>query len=260
MSVDRRHRDELAHVLAAHMRERPGSDELFAQLKRIHAELAAAAAASPDDADHTAIEVADEVMMRIECGNERLDTEVMWQWNRRRIALLLSDLSLPSATPGAGDIRSAGSREPPRTLARVLMVAMLLSLAAWPWVEWYAFAACWIISPAIWMVAAAMSQHDRRDESADPLDSAAPWSEHEALLANVDIPPAWDASPHYRGPVSRSLRTVSMWLTMALLVFAMYLFTASVWPVSIITMSFMRPDVEPRESHDSPKSHPHAAH
>ena len=260
MPVDRRLRDQLADVLAADMRHGADADELLAQVKRIHNELAAPAA---ELADQGALEIADEVIVPLECGmqNDLLDTAAAWGAQRRRLAFLLSESSLP---PSRRRNPAAAVREPPRRLARVLLVLMLLSIAAWPWAGPYAFIACWIISPLIWLLVT--NARNGRFESSWPFESESEWLRHEPLLAKLDLPTSWEASPHHPRAISRSWRSVTNAMTTALLFVAFYLFTASIWPLSVIVMSFMRDD-HPRgddaaaaAAADTPPEHAHVAH
>ena len=205
MPVDRRLREELVHVLAAHLRERMDRDELLARLKRIHDELAAASASN---ADQAAIAIADEILVSLECGVgfELGGTSRKWELQRRRAAFLLSDLSqLPSCATwprGATSprVRGDGWRD-------VLLLAMLLSLAAWPWANWYAFAACWLISPLIWLLAT-FEHHGDPSEGSWPFESEEQWLAHQPLLAPLKLP-WWEDSPHYRRPLPRWWRATA---------------------------------------------------
>jgi hypothetical protein len=253
MPVDRRLRDELAQVLAAQMRDGTSPDELLARVKRIHHDLESPSAGA---VDYGALEIADEVIVPLECGQgtQSLDTPRAWEAQRRWMAFLLSEL--PSAASSRRN-RNAAVREPPRRLARVLLLVMLLSLAAWPWVGRYPFVACWIISPLIWLLMT--TARNGRAKRAWPFESESQWLSHEPLLAKLDLPTSWATMPHYGRAMSRFCRWASNAITTGLLLLVMYLFTASIWPLSIIVMSFMR-DAEPRDDGATTPQHPHVAH
>jgi hypothetical protein len=225
MPVDRRLRDELAHVLAVHMRDGTQVDRLFARLRSLHDELASIDAAAAD--------IADDVLLELECNDDRETLGSLQEWDtyRRRIAFLLSDLSLPP--------RESVPRLPPpnRTLARGLLVAMIVSLAVAPWAKAYAFFACWILSPAIWLIAT--TRKTRSTSSIWPFESEAQWRAHQPLLETLHLP-AWTDSPHYRRPIPPWRRAISAAVTKVLLFGAVYLLTATVWPLSVIAMSFPR--------------------
>src|SRR5262245_38566428 len=93
MPVDRRLRDELAQVLAAHMRNGSDAQQLLEQLRSLHEQLAAT--------DPDAAEIADDVIFDSECDHDRATLDSLSRWNqcRRHIAFLLSDLSLPPPPP-----------------------------------------------------------------------------------------------------------------------------------------------------------------
>jgi hypothetical protein len=255
MPVDRRLRTELAHVLAAHLRDRTPAAELLGRVKQVHDELQAPPGGM---VDYAALEIADEVIVPLECGMgiRHLDTRRAWEAQRRSVAFLLSDLPL-TASPRRN--RSAGAPEPPRRLARILLLTMLVSLGAWPWVAGYAFVVCWIISPAVWLLMT--SARNGRAKRAWPFESESQWLSHEPLLAKIDLPTSWEASPHYGRAMSRSWRSATSAITTALLLFVIYLFTASIWPLSIIVMSFMRnADPRDRDHAATTPQHPHVAH
>ncbi|MEA2709310.1 MAG: hypothetical protein QOF78_1911 [Phycisphaerales bacterium] len=234
MSVDRRLRDELASVLAAHLREKGDAGEFLARLKATRNELATAR-----DADTSALTVADDCIIHIECSGdgELLQSPQDWDRYRRGIAFLLSDLSFVRS-----DSTTAvpPEREPPRRLARALLLVMILSLAAWPWAQQYAFLACWIISPAIWLFATFEHRRGLDDEPPFwPFESQAQWEAHEPLLARMNLP-TWTDSLHFRRPMPRWRAGINRVATSALLLGALYLLTAAVWPLSVIAMSFVR--------------------
>jgi hypothetical protein len=227
MPVDRRLRDELAQVLALHMRDRTDAARLHGRLRALHDQLA------PIDA--TAARIADDVLVELECGDDckMLGSIQNWDFYRRRVALLLSDLAVP---PREAPRESSHDLMHARTLARALLIVMIMSLTFAPWTKGYAFFACWIISPAIWLLATTKT---RTPSFGSPFESEAQWVAHEPLLHELYLP-AWEASPHYRKPVPQWRRAVSGAVTKVLLFGAVYLLTALVWPLSLVAMSFPR--------------------
>jgi len=252
MPVDRRLRNELAYALAAYMRDRSTPRDFYACVKRIHEQLSSAPAS---DADHSAAEIADEIRLMFESGKprERFDTAEQWELQRRRLAFLRSERSLPT-TPMAEYNPLTDDQPPPRRLARTLLIVLLLSLAAWPWAGWYAFAACWAISPLVWLLVT--FEHNNSSEStAWPFETEAQWRDHEVLLTGLKLPPSWEASPHYRRPLPRWWRATVVAAAMGLLLLVIYLLIASIWPLYVIAMSVARSD-EPHDHHDAaPATH-----
>ena len=253
MPVDRRLRGELAKTIAAYMRD-PGDPRAFHErVVAIHEQLGHA---PEPQADHSAAEVAAEIRMMFECGkpHERFDSAAAWESQRRHLAFLRTDRTLaatPTTTQAAAEraMRTIGS-VPPRQLAWALLLAMLLSLAAWPWASWYVFAACWVISPLVWLLCSIEHYHDT-EKTAWPFDNDAQWREHENLLADMNLPPSWKASPHYRRSLPRWLHATVFAMSMGLLMLVLYLFIASIWPLLVIAMSLARYHDEPRDRADA---------
>jgi hypothetical protein len=255
MPVDRRLRGELADAIVAFMRD-PGDPRVFhARIAAIHAQLSRA---PQQDADHSAAEIADELRMMFECGkpHERLDSAETWEQHRRYLAFLRTERALPgtsvtaTATAAAPSMMLSGAF-PPRRLAWVLLLALLLSLAAWPWAGWYVFVACWIVSPLIWVVCTV--EHGVETENrAWPFESDAHWREHERLLSDMNLPASWESSPHYRRRLPRWWHAAAFAISMGLLMLVLYVLIASIWPLLVIAMSLARYD----ETGDSPDAAP----
>ena len=252
MSVDRRLRGELADTIAAYMRD-PGDPRAFYQrVVAIHEELGRL---PEPDSDHSAAEIAAEIRMMFECGkpHERFDSAEAWESQRRHLAFLRTDRSLaPTLT---AETRAAAERTmrtigsfPPRRLAWALLLAMLLGLAAWPWASWYVFAACWVISPLVWLLCSIEHYHDA-EKTAWPFDTEAQWREHESLLTDMNLPPSWKASPHYRRSLPRWLHATVFAMSMGLLMLVLYVLIASIWPLLVIAMSLARYDDDERRDH-----------
>ena len=235
MPLDRRPREQLARVLAAHMRDSTDARHLLAQLRSLHEELARS--------DPDAAAIADDVIFQVECRDDRqtLDTPQNWDDYRRRIAFLLCDLPLPPNEPPPDAAPPDG-----RMLARTLLAVMVVTLAIAPWTRGYPFFACWLISPAMWLIA---TTRRRVGPPAWPFESSAQWHAHERRLHSLDLP-SWESSPHFRKPIPRWRRMLRGGLTKILLFGAVYLLTSIVWPLSVIAMSF------PREVHAGRDPHP----
>ena len=263
MPVDRRLRGELADTIAAYMRD-PGDPRAFyARVVAIHEQLSRA---PEQEADHSAAEIAAELRMMFECGKpqERFDSAEAWESQRRHLAFLRTERMLAAMSPPATvttttttttttataerTMKTIGSF-PPRRLAWALLLAMLLSLAVWPWASWYVFAACWVISPLVWLLCSVEHYHDT-EKTAWPFESEAQWRAHERLLTDLNLPPSWKASPHYRRSLPRWLHATVFAMSMGLLMLVLYFFMALIWPLLVIAMSLARYD-EPREGSDA---------
>jgi hypothetical protein len=243
MPVDRRLRRELSEVIAAHMRDPANPRAFYERVVAIHEELGRAPA---QEADHSATEIADEIRMLFECSkpHERFDSPETWEQYRRYLAFLRTDRALPvapAALSGAAPSMMLSGSFPPRRLAWVLLLALLLSLAAWPWASWYLFAACWVISPLIWLVCT-VEQGGETENRAWPFESDAQWREHERLLADMNLPASWATSLHYRRSLPRWWHATVFALSMGLLMLVLYCLVASIWPLLVIAMSLARYD------------------